>query len=650
MARREPILDVIRVVALMVVLIAPISGSLAQPLILLAGGVTVGVSGSLVAARLVEKAPHYRAVLGRRLLRLLGPYWVFMVIMVPLLGWEAHRADGLERLALGDLWRWVLPLAVPPALPEWSPWVPPLTLISAQMVLISGAAGLFWLLRRWPVALGACVLAVLTAQLLGVVEVGGTIGTSLLTVTALVPCLLIGFAHRLGWLRRIPLGAILLMVLALAAAVARGARSWGPGDADALATLGVAVVTWCLVLVSLWSSSAAPAVPRWVAAPAERIAGRFATLLLWSGVAVGLGQWLVDRLPGALWWPGAHAVATVAWFVVIVLGTGWIEDLFAGRTIRMGFPRQRWEPPLPVVPHSRRGAVTVVGTLALTGVVAIAGQAWAVNPEVVSHGTAGCVPESRPAVRTQPADLSHPRLRTIARMLISSAENSSLDWEAHYAYIEYNVEGNDEENRGYTAGIVGFTSRTGDLLLVVRRYAAVAPDATLAAFAPALDEVNGTAATDGLGPEFERAWQAADSDERFRTIQREVADELYFDPSLQLAQSDGVGVLGQFIYLDAAVMHGFGTVDNTIDHIRAATLLRATPPALGGDERAWLEVFLDERENAMRAEAGHADTTRVNGMQRVFLAEGNLGLAPPLRWSVYGDRYEIPRSAVSGCR
>ena len=40
-------------------------------------------------------------------------------------------------------------------------------------------------------------------------------------------------------------------------------------------------------------------------------------------------------------------------------------------------------------------------------------------------------------------------------------------------------------------------------------------------------------------------------------------------------------------------------------------------------------------------EEAHEDTTRVSTAQRVFLRAGNLDLQPPLRWSVYGDEFEI---------
>ncbi|WP_279581755.1 chitosanase [Fodinicola feengrottensis] len=82
--------------------------------------------------------------------------------------------------------------------------------------------------------------------------------------------------------------------------------------------------------------------------------------------------------------------------------------------------------------------------------------------------------------------------KEIAMQLVSSAENSSLDWRAQYGYIEDIGDG-----RGYTGGIIGFTSGTGDMLRVVERYAVLAPKAGLLRFLLALRKVNGTASHTG---------------------------------------------------------------------------------------------------------------------------------------------------------
>ena len=83
--------------------------------------------------------------------------------------------------------------------------------------------------------------------------------------------------------------------------------------------------------------------------------------------------------------------------------------------------------------------------------------------------------------------------------LVSSAENSSLDWKAQYAYIEYNVEYNEPENRGYTAGIIGFTSKTHDMLEVVQYYDQIFPGNVLSKYIPVLKSVDGTSSKKGLG-------------------------------------------------------------------------------------------------------------------------------------------------------
>ncbi|MDX6259147.1 MAG: chitosanase, partial [Kribbellaceae bacterium] len=61
--------------------------------------------------------------------------------------------------------------------------------------------------------------------------------------------------------------------------------------------------------------------------------------------------------------------------------------------------------------------------------------------------------------------LDDPAKKEIAMQLVSSAENSSLDWKAQYKYIEDIGDG-----RGYTAGIIGFCSGTGDMVDLVELY------------------------------------------------------------------------------------------------------------------------------------------------------------------------------------
>jgi chitosanase len=234
------------------------------------------------------------------------------------------------------------------------------------------------------------------------------------------------------------------------------------------------------------------------------------------------------------------------------------------------------------------------------------------------------------------AGLASPREKEIAMELVSSAENSTLDWRREFGYIEDIGDG-----RGYTGGLIGFCSGTGDMLALVRSYVAAAARNPLAPFLPALRKVDGTASHRGLGAPFVAAWKRAAQDPVFRRMQMRELDRVYFDPAVRRAKADGLGTLGQFIYYDALVMHGPGQDASSFGGIRRRAIERAPTPAEGGSEVAFLEAFLAVRRAQMKTESKHGDTSRIDDQQLVFLREGNLALRPPLVWHTYGDRYEI---------
>ncbi|MFJ9152048.1 chitosanase [Streptomyces sp. NPDC102270] len=235
-----------------------------------------------------------------------------------------------------------------------------------------------------------------------------------------------------------------------------------------------------------------------------------------------------------------------------------------------------------------------------------------------------------------PTGLDDPVKKDLAMRLVSSAENSSLDWQAQYAYLEDIGDG-----RGYTAGIIGFCSGTSDMLALVELYTQRVPDNPLAPYLAALRTVDGTDSHDGLDPGFPAAWREAAQTSAFRQAQRDERDRGYFDPAVARAKKDGLGTLGQFVYYDAMVMHGPGTDPLSFGGIRDRARRAADTPTDGGDETAYLHAFLNARVWAMKQEAAHSDVSRVETAQRVFLEQGNLDLDPPLKWKVYGDSYEI---------
>lgn len=234
------------------------------------------------------------------------------------------------------------------------------------------------------------------------------------------------------------------------------------------------------------------------------------------------------------------------------------------------------------------------------------------------------------------AGLDDPAKKEIAMKLVSSAENSSLDWKAQYKYIEDIGDG-----RGYTAGIIGFCSGTHDMLDLVQLYADRKPGNVLAKYLPALRAVDGTDSHAGLDPNYPKDWRRAAQDTVFQQAQNDERDRVYFDPAVRQGRTDKLRALGQFAYYDAIVMHGDGDDPTSFRNIRRRALSRAKPPAQGGDETAYLNAFLDARVWAMRQEEAHSDTSRVDTAQRVFLRRGNLDLETPLDWKVYGDSYHL---------
>ncbi|MFC4588927.1 chitosanase [Sphaerisporangium corydalis] len=246
------------------------------------------------------------------------------------------------------------------------------------------------------------------------------------------------------------------------------------------------------------------------------------------------------------------------------------------------------------------------------------------------------IPASSTAAAAASVDLTDPHKKDIAMQLVSSAENSSLDWKAQYKYIE-----DIDDGRGYTAGIIGFCSGTGDMLDLVELYATRKPGNVLAKYLPALRKVNNSDSHAGLDPNFTKDWKTAAKDTVFQEAQNSERDRVYFNPAVQQAKADGLRALGQFIYYDAIVMHGPGEDSVSFGGIRKTALKKAKSPAQGGDETAYLNAFLDARKAAMKTEEAHSDTSRVDTEQRVFLKAGNLDLNPPLNWKVYGDPFSI---------
>ncbi|ORX89649.1 lysozyme-like protein, partial [Basidiobolus meristosporus CBS 931.73] len=111
------------------------------------------------------------------------------------------------------------------------------------------------------------------------------------------------------------------------------------------------------------------------------------------------------------------------------------------------------------------------------------------------------------------------------------------------------------DSRGYTCGLVGFTTGTGDVYTVVSKYLQMNPASELRSYYATLKDM---ADPRECGPEvdfkklngFPEAWRrTACTDAKFRRIQETVTNEMYFEPAMKLAESYKVfSPLGKSIF------------------------------------------------------------------------------------------------------
>lgn len=231
-----------------------------------------------------------------------------------------------------------------------------------------------------------------------------------------------------------------------------------------------------------------------------------------------------------------------------------------------------------------------------------------------------------------------------ADRLISVFENSTLT--IQYAYIE--ALGDD---RGYTAGRAGFTTATGDALIVVDTYTQRVPDNGLKPYLKELRRLAAIESGDIKGLKgFPTAWKTAAKDAKFRAVQDEVSDRLYFQPAMQHAKVLGATLnLTKVALYEAIIQHGDGDDPDSLGAIlQRATLRAGGTPATKVPEKSWLKAFLDERR-ADLLNPYDPDTTqewgesvgRADEMLRIW-ASGNVLFKGPMKVNPFGDPFTIP--------
>ena len=226
----------------------------------------------------------------------------------------------------------------------------------------------------------------------------------------------------------------------------------------------------------------------------------------------------------------------------------------------------------------------------------------------------------------------------IAIAMVNCAEYSTFDYTDNYSMIE-----NIGDGAGYTGGIIGFTTMTGDMLQVVKQYCEKKPDSKLKKYIPALAKAVGTEKTKGLGKGYINAWKKAGKDEDMRDVQDSFRDRLFLEPSFKMAKKDGLSTLGKYIYYDTSVQHGPEGEGSSMMKIRDAARKKVKTPADGGNEKKYLKEYLDIREKALKKLKIDLDTSRIE-VQKHLVEDEEFEMLLPLEFEMYGQDFELDES------
>ncbi|KAI8916312.1 csn protein [Gorgonomyces haynaldii] len=181
--------------------------------------------------------------------------------------------------------------------------------------------------------------------------------------------------------------------------------------------------------------------------------------------------------------------------------------------------------------------------------------------------------------------------KSIVEQITNIYENGQLDFAWDYCENLY-------DGRGYTAGIIGFCTGTGDALELIELYNKM-PGQTgeFKSMMKALRYYgkNGLGYTSKIKG-YCSAFRKASKNNVFRKAQVQILNNVYYNPSQALAQKYGLKLpvsLGQFY--DTAIQHGMGGDYDSLNQI--AERVTAKSPANGGDEKKWLQEFLAVRKD-----------------------------------------------------
>ena len=217
--------------------------------------------------------------------------------------------------------------------------------------------------------------------------------------------------------------------------------------------------------------------------------------------------------------------------------------------------------------------------------------------------------------------------------VVSLFENGVLS--PVYEYIE-----DIHDGRGYTAGKVGFTSATGDLLDVVNEYLKLNPkaDPAWSKLIPILKERYKHFSGDTKGLEdLPALWKKASLDPLFIEAQKIITNQLYKSPAKErMKQLKFHSALTYLVFYDTMVQHGDDpdSAPNDVDPDGFSGILKSMK-SKPTNEKEFLKSFLESRRAVLMNSS--TPETREAWRDSVTRVDALLDLINHDTWTLKGD-------------
>ncbi|KAJ2474063.1 hypothetical protein GGI02_000409 [Coemansia sp. RSA 2322] len=201
--------------------------------------------------------------------------------------------------------------------------------------------------------------------------------------------------------------------------------------------------------------------------------------------------------------------------------------------------------------------------------------------------------------------------KTLALEITNIYENGDTDF--HYDYCE-----NIKDGRGYTSGIAGFCTGTGDAWQVVQAYHTLTGGKDdMSQYDTVMEKLancnSNCGSITGLGGYCDVWKKLGQTDTKFKQAQDTIRDNLYFSPAMVYATQLGLKTsIAQAQLYDAGIQHGTDGGADSLGGMVKSTNAQITADITGDsnsiltinghsvDEIAWLNKFLAVRTGILK--------------------------------------------------